>query len=177
MSVALGCVDADAVSGLESLIWEAYSSTFTFDRSSTDYAHCILSFVSSCIDTRDDLTAFGLSVYWSTPVETLYNGYGDTGDKAVLAASLLSAAGFDVALADLPVTWAVAVSGCMVGSDIPSGYAVLGIPVDGTLYHVCSVDRFMGIGIMSDRYGYDDGITFCGETVGGGYGLTPCTTN
>lgn len=177
MSAALECVDAGAVSGLESLIWEAYSSTFTFDRSSTDYACCILSLVSSCIDTRDDLTAFGVSVHWSTPVETLYNGYGDTGDKAVLAASLLAAAGFDVALADLPGTWAVAVSGCMVGSDVPSGYAVLGIPVGGVLYHVCSVDGFMGIGIMPDLYGYDGGITYCGEAVGGRYGLTPCTTN
>ena len=176
LRAAAGFVDPQSVSDLESLIWEAYSSAFTLDRSSTDYASCILEFVSSCIETRDDITAFGRTVYWSMPLETVYNGYGDTGDKAVLAASLLEAAGFDAAVVRLPGCWAVGISGCIASSEVPSGSAILSVMSDGEAYLVCGVDQFDGVGVMPEEYGYDDGVTYYGTRVDGSYGALPCTT-
>lgn len=173
---AASFVDPLSVADLESLVWSAYSSSFTFARTSSDYASCLMGMVSSCFGTVDDLTSYGSDVRWCHPVETLYTGYGDTGDKAVLAASLLSAAGFDTAIVHLPDVWAVGISGCIASSETVEGYAVLAAEVSDTLYHICDVDSFQGIGMMSDCYGFDGSFTYHGVAVQGrGFGIVQCT--
>lgn len=161
-------VDAGAVKSLEALIWDGYSSVFGGSRDA-DYAGCLIAMVSSCIECRSDLVTYGESVRWCRPGETLYTGYGDSGDMAVLAASLLKAAGFDTAVVRLPGTWAVGVVADT--QEDRAGYSALTIPLDGRDYAICDVVSFAGVGQMPDVYGYDGSILYCGVPVSGGYGV------
>lgn len=172
---AAAFVSPESVAALESLVWSAYSSSFTFARTSSDYASCLIGMVSSCIETTDDLTLYGESVRWAYPVETVYRGYGDSGDKAVLAASLLEAAGFDTALVHVPDMWAVGVADVLPSSSQVDGYAVLTAASGGAEYRVCDVVTFCGIGMMPDCYGYDGRLTYRGSPLSGDFGIVRCS--
>lgn len=175
LAAALSFIDAGgAAASLEAAIWASYSSVFDGGRTSSDYADCILSMVSSCLAVSSDMILYGQEVRWAHPGETLFLGTGDTGDIAVLAASLLGAAGFDVALAKLPDMWAVGVAGVDAGTPA-DGYGVLKVASDGRSYLLCDVTDHRGLGVMPSRYSYDGSILYYGEEMSSGCGLAVCT--
>lgn len=172
LASAVSAVDSGGVAdSLEERIWQAYSASFSgASRSSADYAACILEMVSSCITLQSDLVTHGVSVHWSSPAETLYLGAGDSGDLAVLAASLLKAAGFDTGIVKYPDGYAVAVA-----AEPDSTDGLVRIVSGSTTYWISMPSGFEGIGVMPDRYGGNGRtLTFCGSTLPSGCGLSIC---
>ncbi len=168
---ARGFVSPEQVSELEQLIWSAYYGAFGGTRA-TDYAACLVEFVGSGFRTADDILTYGTATYWAYPVETLYSGQGDSGDLCVLASSLLEAAGFSSALARLPGMWAVGVP-VISGQDATEGAVRIVIDEKGIMYWITSLSPFLGIGLVPDVYGYEDGaFMYYGEAAGAGYGMT-----
>lgn len=175
LAAAASFVDPEGqAADLESRVWASYSSAFSDDRTSSDYAACLLSMVSSCFEEVDDLVLYGSEVRWAYPGETLFLGAGDSGDLAVLAASLLKAAGFDVALAKLPDMWAVGIAG--VTPDVEaSGTSRIGDVVSGETYWLCSVPSYSGLGLLPSRYSYDGQVLYYGYQLPSGYGVAVCS--
>ncbi len=170
-------VDAAQVSDLEGRIRAAYSSAFGGVPKSADYAACLMEFVSSCFEEREDYVVHGASVYWAYPVQTLYSGSGDSGDLAVLAASLLGSAGIDAGLARLPGLWAVAMDVYGPSTIVDPGVTALSVDIGGTRFWVTSVSQYKGIGLVPDCYGYDGGFTYYGVPAGPGYDVLLCREN
>ncbi len=56
----------------------------------------ILQFVQDAVGYQLDRDQYGSEEFWATPFETLYSGYGDCEDTAVLYASIATALGLDV---------------------------------------------------------------------------------
>lgn len=170
-----GFVDAGAVSVFESKVWAAYSAAFPgVSRTSSDYATCLMDMLSQHISEQSDLITYGQAFYWATPLQTLYLGAGDSSDQAVLAASVLKAAGFTVGVVKLPDEWSVAIGRVMASTATVPGFAVLSAEMGDTRVYVCDVSGFLGIGLMPLRYGYDSGFTYCGEPVSSGFGVLEC---
>ncbi len=174
LQVASRFVDADQVSELEGRIRAAYSSAFGGVPKSADYAACLMEFVSACFEERDDSMVHGASVYWAYPVQTLYSGAGDSGDLAVLTASLLKSAGIDVGLARMPGMWAVALNVYGPSTIVDPGITALSVDISGSRYWISSVTPYKGIGLVPDCYGYDGGFTYYGVSAGTGYGVLTC---
>ncbi len=152
---------------LEERVWNVYSTAFGYSRGSTDYAECIMSMIDQCFLVRDDAVAHSTSVYWQSPIQTMYLGTGDTGDLSVLAASMLKAAGFDVSLVRMPDVWMVAVDDLRPSETVPMGYSTPNVAG----YRLMLVDGFIGAGVVPTFYGYSNGLTFCGEKVRSPYGM------
>ncbi len=55
----------------------------------------VLAFVQDAIDYQTDIDQYGSEEFWTTPMETLYSGYGDCEDTATLYVSIASAMGLD----------------------------------------------------------------------------------
>ena len=147
-------------------------------RTSADYATCLASFVSTCIEEREDHISHGVTVYNASPVETLYRGYGDSCDMSILLASLLKTAGIGSGLAKMPDMWAVGIavrsSTPVAGPDI----AIVEVTASDLRYWITSVTPFTGIGQVPDSYGYDgSGVTYHGLVAGDGYGFVACDGN
>ncbi len=139
-----------------------------------DYAGYILSFVQSCFSVGSDTFYHSTSVYWAYPSETLYTSIGDSGDLAVLAASLLRASGFDAGIACVNGHSFVALApGDYIGpSEIPNGYHMLRVRYDGRYYYMCEVDsEDIPIGCVRECYDYSGGFTYYGKATGSGSGL------
>ena len=179
LRAASAFVSADpTVSALEDRIWAVYSSALGGSRTSADYATCLASFVSTCIEEREDHISQGVSVYNASPVETLYRGYGDSCDMSILLASLLKTAGIGSGLAKMPDMWAVGIavrsSTPVTGPDI----AIVEVTASDLRYWITSVTPFTGIGQVPNSYGYDDGgFTYHGSAAGDGYGFVACDGN
>lgn len=169
-------VDPDQVSDLEGRIRAVYSSAFGGAPGSADYAACLMEFVSSCFEEVEDRVVHDASVYWAYPIQTLYSGAGDSGDLAVLAASLLGSAGIDVGLARMPGMWAVALDVYGPSAISEQGVAAVSADIGGVRYWVSSVTPYKGIGLIPDRYGYDGGFTYYGMSSGSGYDVLLCRT-
>ena len=167
-------VDADQVSDLEGRIRAAYSSVFGGVPKSADYATCLMEFVTACFDERDDYVLHGASVYWAYPVQTLYSGAGDSGDLAVLTASLMKSAGIEVGLARMPGMWAVAVNVYGPSTIVDAGMTALSVDIGGSRFWISSVTPYRGIGLVPDCYGYDGGFTYYGKSAGSGYDVLLC---
>lgn len=58
-------------------------------------AMVVLSFVQDAIDYDSDLNLYGTEEFWATPSESLFLGYGDCEDGAILFVSIASAMGMD----------------------------------------------------------------------------------
>ena len=166
---AVATVDPDGVAAeLESKVWAVYSAAFSGSRTSADYAGCILGMISSCFTLRSDLEAYGQDVYWAGPAKTVYFGVGDSGDLAVLAASMLKAAGFEVGIASLPDGYAVG----LASGDVSDGVY---LEADGTAYWLCYAYGYLGVGVLSDSYAMDGGaLTYCGGDLPDGCGFSIC---
>ncbi len=159
---AASMVDPGGAAGaLESRIWSAYRSQSDGSRSSEDYACCILEFVSACFEVRPDVVTHGEPEYWAVPEETMVSGAGDTGDLAVLAASLLKSAGFDVGIVHLQGEWAVMIALEPEAGEASDGRTLMSIEAGGVTYWVCSVSDFAGVGQMPSEYS-EDGTEYCG---------------
>lgn len=59
-------------------------------------------FVQKTIDYKSDQDSKSQNEYWKYPLETLYDGYGDCEDEAILLAALLDAAGYDAGIYLIP---------------------------------------------------------------------------
>lgn len=168
-------VDPNAVANFEYKVWSSYSAAFPgISRTSSDYARCLLELISEYTMEQSDLITYGETTYWATPLQTLYWGAGDSGDIAVLAASMLKSAGYSVGLVKLPDLWSVAIGKVLASTDVVDGYSVLQFDLDGQRMMACDVTPFRGIGMMPDLYGYDDGFTYCGTRVEGDHGAVMC---
>ena len=139
-----------------------------------EFAEYILCFVQSCITVGSDTYYHSASVYWAFPAETLYMAVGDSGDLAVLAASMLSAAGYDAGIAVVNGHGFAAVSlDGYSASEVPDGCRSLTISQGGARYLICEVsDGHMPLGCVDEAYGYSSGhFTYYGSTAGVGSGL------
>ncbi|MDR0523159.1 MAG: hypothetical protein LBG62_01875 [Candidatus Methanoplasma sp.] len=95
--------DAAFVTATDSLIQEITDAILdgTRDMSKLRRANFILAFVQS-LEYEYDSDGTDYDEYWKYPVETLYEKRGDCEDTAILYAALMKAAGYDVALINLP---------------------------------------------------------------------------
>ena len=139
-----------------------------------EFAEYILCFVQSCFTVGSDTYYHSASVYWAFPAETLYMAVGDSGDLAVLAASLLSAAGYDAGIAVVNGHGFAAVS--LDGyspSTVPDGCRSLTVSQGGVRYLICEVsDGHMLLGCVDGGYGYSNGhFTYYGSVADEGSGL------
>ena len=139
-----------------------------------EFAEYILCFVQSCFTVGSDTYYHSASVYWAFPAETLYMAVGDSGDLAVLAASLLSAAGYDAGIAVVNGHGFAAVS--LDGyspSTVPDGCRSLTVSQGGVRYLICEVsDGHMPPGCVDGEYGYSNGhFTYYGSVADEGSGL------
>lgn len=138
------------------------------DTSGADYAGYVLAFVQSCFAVGSDTYYHSASVYWAYPAETLYTGVGDSGDLAVLAASILNASGYDAGIAMIQghSFLAVSLDRYTAPSDIPDGFRTLRVSVGGTYYYLCELaEGVVPAGCVPEFYGYSSGrYTYYGET-------------
>lgn len=79
-----------------------------------------LSFAQGALEYQDDLEGRGVPEYPKYPVETLEDGRGDCEDKAILAAALMHALGYHVALMVVPNHVVAGVA--FPGMDLPGHY-------------------------------------------------------
>ena len=132
-----------------------------------EYADFVLSFVQSCFSIGSDTYYHSTSTYWAYPAETLYTAVGDSGDLAVLAASLLRASGFDAGIASIDgQAFAIVSLDDYEGPEtVPKGMHVLSVDRDGGSYLFCSVDEGpTPVGCVDDAYGYERGrFTYFGK--------------
>ncbi len=168
--------DSGIVKELEAKIWNSYSTAFSvINRTSTDYAICIISMVDQCLMERDDVIIHGTSTYWATPEETLYFGIGDGADIVVLVASMLKIAGFDITLVHLSDTWAIGIDSVIPSENVPEGYDTLVISQDGKRYAICLVKEFAGIGVMPTQFDHDGkDFLYYGSALEYPYGMVTC---
>lgn len=171
LAAAASFVSVDQASELESRIWSAYSSAFGGAHSSSDYASCLLEFVGTCFGSVEDRVLHGTAVYWAYPMETIYLGEGDSGDLAVLAASLLGSAGADRSLIRMPGAWAVGAA-LISSADPVGGSFQMILSSDGIRYRATTLSPFLGSGLVPDAYGVAGGsVTYYGSVAGDGYGM------
>ena len=143
--------------------------------SGQEYEDYILDFVQSCFTVGSDTYYHSTSTYWAFPAETLYTSVGDSGDLAVLAASILIASGYDAGIAVVNGHGFVAVSlDSYTGpSSVPEGYHQLRVSQNGTSYYITEVDeRDVPLGYVDESYGYSGGrFTYYGQAAGEGSGI------
>lgn len=160
-----------AAASLEEAVWNTYRSIVGGARQSADYAACVIGFVAASFEEADDGMTYGTAVYWAYPAETIYAGQGDSGDLAVLAASMLSAAGCDSCLARLPGMWAVG-SVVVPGATAAEGWTLMMVDLGGTRFGITSIHPFSSAGSVPGVYGLSNGsVTFYGEIAGDAYGF------
>lgn len=149
---------------LQSAFAEAYPGAST---TGADFAGFVIAFVQGCIGTGTDAFLNGTAVYWAYPAETLYRGVGDSGDQAVLAASLLEACGYDAGIALIHGQSFVAtyVQGYSGPSNVPDGYHTVRVQSDGRQYILTELSEgYVPLGCIPDEYGYSGGrFTYYGQ--------------
>ena len=143
-----------------------------------EYADFLLSFIQGMGFAHDSANHYRNN-YWAFPAETLFNGCGDREDLAFLYASLLTAAGYECRLFNMPNTMMVAV----VIDDVPEvtvadGYVRAEIVSEGVKYQICEPysDTGSHLGTMKECYAFDSyGMVFYyyGEMCEGDFGLLP----
>ena len=140
-----------------------------------EFAEYILCFVQSCFTVGSDTYYHSASTYWAFPAETLYTSVGDSGDLAVLAASILIASGYDAGIAVVNGHGFVAVSldSYSGPSSVPEGYHQLRVSQNGTSYYITEVDEGdVPLGCVDESYGYSGGrFTYYGQSAGEGSGI------
>ena len=172
-------VTSGAVHSLENALSRCYELYFG-DAEGYGYAEFILSFIRENVEYDFDIVNYSHSDYWSYPLETLHMGCGDQEDLAILYASLLKAAGYDVGLMFVPNNVIVGID-ITVPSDVvcPENSHSVMIRHDGRTYAMAntSPESDDPIGFLDDRYGISiDGktFTFYGDVVEGDYGFHAC---
>ncbi len=169
-------VVGDAVSSLSQRLLDAYTARNpSAPTDGPEYVNYILSFVQNCFKVGSDTYYHSTSTYWAFPAETLYTAVGDSGDLAVLTASLLIASGYDAGIATVNghAFATVSLDRYTGPTEIPDGFHVLRVIHDGKYYYLCTVDEVSATaGCVSDAYGYsDDHFTYYGETASEGSGM------
>lgn len=119
-----------------------------------EFAAFVTAFVGSCIDYASDSAVYSRSVYWAYPSETLYNGVGDSGDRAVLLAAILKASGYSagVVLMHGAVFAAASIDGYDGPSDAPDGTHVVTMGSDGRMYLLIDASEGAMFGTVPDQY-------------------------
>ncbi len=143
-------VVSDTVRSLSDALWAEFKEKIVDDPSYSAYADAkhfadyVLAYVQEAADYAYDEDEFGESDYWQYPVETLYRGYGDCEDTAILATAIYSR----LAEIDGAKDW-------IAGSAVVllPGHAIVGVDVEGGL---------TGNGLCKVGYGGD--VYYTGET-------------
>lgn len=139
--------------------------------SGADFAGFVMAFVQGCIETGTDAFLNGTAVYWAYPAETLYRGVGDSGDQAVLAASILEASGYDAGIAVIHGRAFVAtyIPGFSGPSSVPDGYHTVRIQEGGRQYVLTDLTGgYVPVGSIPDAFGYSGGrFTYYGQQSSG----------
>lgn len=158
----------------------SYLKSYTDGLSNLKAAITVLAFVQDAVGYQLDSDQYGTEEFWATPYETLYSGYGDCEDTAILFVSLASALGVDCGFvtfdSDLAGTadsghMSVAVrlaDGEGIGGDAATfsmygstwAYGETAFDSDGTAYRPT-------IGVLSDAYSISMG-TFARVTYADG---------
>lgn len=160
-------------------------------------AFVALAFVQDSIGYMTDSSQYGCEEYWTTPLETLYAGYGDCEDTATLFVSIASAMGIDcgfvmfehdrfgnpgtghmsvaIALKDGENISAVGGAATFTIGDVTYAYAETAVdPQTIGGYHPA-------IGVLSNSYSLSDGrftpITYDADTGGFSAGSTVAISN
>lgn len=138
------------------------------------FADFVLCFVQSCFPSGSDSYIHSQPVYWAFPSETLYKGIGDSGDLAVLAASILRSCGYDAGIAVIHGEAFVAVSlqeyTDTGGAD---GLHLVRVSEGGTQYYLGQLtEGRTALGYIGSEYGYSNGrYTYYGQDVSGESGI------
>lgn len=127
--------------------------------SGPEFAEFVTTFVQSCIREESDSAVYSASVYWAYPSETLYNGIGDSGDKAVLLAALLKASGYTTGLVLMhgKTFAAVSIDGYRGPSEVIDGMHTVIMMTDGTTYVLVDPSEGSEFGSIPDRYDVRNG--------------------
>lgn len=158
---------------VERLIAAYTNSDPSLSVSDERFADFILSFVQSCFRTGSDAYYNSRPTYWAYPAETLYMGSGDSGDLAVLAASLLRACGYDAGIAVIHDEAFVAVAMSDVTVRDITGFHRVSVDLDGRTYQLGQLtEGRVPLGYIGTEYDCDDGtFTYYGTDVTGESGI------
>lgn len=123
-------------------------------------AVAIMYFVQDAIDYRTDSQLYGQREFWATPLETVYAGYGDCEDTAVLFVSIALQFGLDAGLVGfeaLPMGHMSAAVALAPGEQVLNGST---FAVNGTtyVYVETAVDGDnVPLGAVPSAYSIEDG--------------------
>ena len=135
-------------------------------------AFTVLAFVQDAIGYMTDRSQYNCEEYWTTPLETLYSGYGDCEDTATLLVSIASAMGLDCGFVmfehnryGTDGTGHMSVAIALKDGESVSGTDVATFVVNGVTYAYAetAVDPASiggyhpGVGILSSSYLLSDG--------------------
>ena len=138
------------------------------------FADFVLCFVQSCFPSGSDSYIYSQPVYWAFPSETLYKGIGDSGDLAVLTASILRSCGYDAGIAVIHGEAFVAVS-VQEYTDTGGvdGLHLVRVSEGGTQYYLGQLtEGRTALGYIGSEYGYSNGrYTYYGQDVSGESGI------
>lgn len=163
----------DSVAGLQASLRSAFDGAYPYDEGR--YADFMLSFVNQCISFASDTYNYSVNHYRAFPVETLFIGSGDSEDKCILYATLLSCAGIGCGILALPGYFMVAVETSVAPPAlIPEGF------VFEEFFHLerkyTAADTIKGdaLGLMRDCFSFDlfrDQFYYYGNYIEGDFGL------
>ncbi len=164
-------VTDEAVSLLGTRLGDAFLKAYPYgDTSGAEFASFVLAFVQSCFDVEEDSALHSKPTYWAYPAETLYNGSGDSGDLAVLAASILQSCGFDATVAVMHGETFLATY--IPDFSVPSGTHSIKIQSSGKGYYLSDVTGDSPLGSAPDEHDYKNGrFYYFGQEVTGTFGL------
>ncbi len=173
-----------------------YLGTYAEGLTNLQRAILVLSFVQDAVGYQLDRDQYGEEEFWATPFETLYSGYGDCEDTAVLFASIASALGVDCGLVmfdsdrvGTPDSGHLSVAIALKGSEAVSGDAAT-FTLDGVVWAygetafdmVSETDYRPLIGVLSTNYSLaqatftpvylEDGTFTGGRTISVPHGTT-----
>lgn len=131
----------------------------------------VLSFVQDVVDYQIDRDQYGDEEFWTTPMETMYSGYGDCEDTATLFVSIASVMGLDCGFVMFEHDrWGNSGTGHMsVAVGLAPGESIGGdvatFTFDGVTYAYCEtavdpykIDGFHpAVGLLSTSYSITDG--------------------
>lgn len=132
----------------------------------------VLSFVQDAIDYQTDIDQYGSEEFWTTPMETLYSGFGDCEDTATLFVSIASSMGIDCGFVMFEHDrWGTNGTGHMsvavaLGNDsYVTGVSAAKFTIDGVTYAYgetavdpSKIDGYHpDLGVLSSSYSISDG--------------------
>ena len=160
---------------------EEHLTPLTDGKTNLQKAEVVLAFVQDVISYKSDQDQYGTVEFWTTPMETIYSGYGDCEDTAALFVNIALRMGLDAGFVafDDPVMGHMSAAVALADGESVTGttftyggttYAYVETAVDNLRYHVGNLTSKFHIGDGKwCRVTYSDGTYVGDETISIGF--------